>query len=434
MKTKPEKHRVNIVTLGCSKNQIDSEKLMKQFEANGLQVVHNDNSTNADSVFINTCGFIKDAKEESIDTILQFARAKEKGDIKNLYVIGCLSERYKADLEKEITEVNRFFGTNNIQEIIAGIGYNYKEHLAGERILTNPSHYAYIKISEGCDRHCSFCAIPLMRGKYKSRTVQEILTEAQNLANSGVKELILIAQDLSYYGVDLYKKQVLSELLIQLADIDKLEWIRLHYAYPAGFPKNVLNVMQQNTNVCNYLDIPFQHISNPVLKKMRRGITRQQTYDLIQHIRDTVPDITLRTTLMVGHPGEGQGEFEELQEFVERVRFNRLGVFTYSEEEDTYGSRNFPDSIPAKIKQERAEKIMNRQREISGDLNRKMIGKHIRILVDRQEEDYYVGRTEGDSPEVDNEVIIHSKTRLIPGSFYHGAVISAGDYDLVAVI
>ncbi len=434
MKTKPNKHLINIVTLGCSKNLVDSEKLMKQFEANGLLIVHNDNSSGADTVVINTCGFIKDAKEESVDTILQFAKAKERGDIRSLYVMGCLSERYKTDLEKEITEVDQYFGTNNIQDIVRTLGYNYRQDLVGERILTTPSHYAYLKISEGCDRQCSFCAIPIMRGKHRSRPLKDIVVEARNLVNQGVKELILIAQDLSYYGIDIYRKQKLSELLLQLIDIENLEWIRLHYAYPVGFPREVLDIMKHHNTLCKYLDIPFQHISNPVLKKMRRSITQQQTYKLIQTIRESVPDITLRTTLMVGHPGEGLREFEELVEFVQKARFNRLGVFSYSEEEDTYGARNFTDSVPEGIKHERTEKIISVQREISCELNQLKVGTRLRIIIDRVENDYFVGRTEGDSPEVDNEIIIHSKNKLAVGEFYNATITGADDFDLEAVV
>ena len=434
MKANPEKAIINVITLGCSKNLVDSEKLLKQFEENGLLIVHNENSSKADTVVINTCGFIKDAKQESIDTILQFAKAKKRGDIRNLYVMGCLSERYKTELEKEIPEVDRYFGTNNIDEIVKSLGYNYKENLVGERFLTTPSHYAYLKISEGCDRQCSFCAIPLMRGKHKSRSIEDIIAEAGNLVNKGVKELILIAQDLSYYGVDLYRKQVLSDLLLQLADIEKMEWIRLHYAYPAGFPKDILKVMYNNSKVCNYLDIPFQHISDPVLKNMRRGITSFQTYKLIDSIREMIPDITLRTTLMVGHPGEGIREFEELQEFVEKVRFDRLGVFTYSEEEDTFGARNFKDSIPEKTKQERLEKIMELQRQISNEKNQTKIGSGIKVIIDQSEYEYYIGRSEADSPEVDNEVIVKSEKLLFPGEFYIVNITQANDYDLEAVL
>ena len=434
MKTKPDKQIIQVVTLGCSKNLVDSEKLMRQLDANGLRVIHNNNSIRADTVIVNTCGFIRDAKEESIDTILQYAKSKRQGIIRNLYVTGCLSERYKPDMEKEITEVDRFFGTNNIRDIIKNLGYNYRENLTGERMLTTPSHYAYLKISEGCDRQCSFCAIPLMRGKHRSRPLNEIIDEAKILVGKGVKELILIAQDLSYYGADLYRKQMLPELLLQLADIENLEWIRLHYTYPAGFPKDVLRIMKEHRNICNYLDIPFQHISNTVLKKMRRGITRQQTYNLIHTIRDAVPGLTLRTTLMTGHPGEEALQFDELTEFVEKVRFDRLGVFTYSEEEDTFGARNFPDSVPERTKQERAEKIMDMQRIISHELNEKNVGRKLRVLIDRKEKDYYIARTEGDSPEVDNEVIIRSKESLDDGEFYMATITAADDYDLVGVV
>ena len=434
MKSKPDRQLINLVTLGCSKNLVDSEKLLKQFDANGLQVLHNDDSNRAQTVIINTCGFIKDAKQESIDTILQFARAKKQGNLQHLFVMGCLSERYKSALEKEIPEVDRYFGANNLFDIVSSLGYNYKENLLGERILSTPSHYAYLKISEGCDRHCSFCAIPLMRGKHKSRPIPDLLAEAQNLVRMGVKELILIAQDLSYYGIDLYRKQKLPELLFELSNIKELHWIRLHYAYPSGFPIEILPIINERENICNYLDIPFQHISNEVLKKMRRGITQQQTYDLIDTLRKSIQNLTLRTTLMVGHPGEGDQEFEELMTFIERVRFDRLGVFTYSEEEDTYGARNFKDSVSEKIKKQRADQIMKLQSEISRDLNQRKMGIHLNVIIDRKEGDSYIGRTEADSPEVDNEVIIKSSKDLAIGEFYLAIIAGAEDYDLYAEV
>ncbi len=434
MKTKPEKELIHIVTLGCSKNLIDSEKLLKQLDTNGLHIIHNENSAKADIVIINTCGFIKDAKEESIDIILRFIKAKQRGDIRKVYVMGCLSERYKSELRKEIGEVDEYFGVNNIQDIIETLGYNYRENLIGERIITAPQHYAYLKISEGCDRQCSFCAIPLMRGKHRSRSIENILSEAQILVSQGVKELILIAQDLTYYGVDIYYKQKLSELLRQLVRTDKLEWIRLHYAYPAGFPKDVLYTIKQYDTICNYLDLPFQHISDSVLKKMRRGITQKQTYKLIEDIREIIPDIVLRTTLMVGHPGEDDRQFEELVEFVQKVRFDRLGVFTYSEEEDTYGANNYKDYIPEEVKQKRADIIMDIQRGISFNLNQAKVGKQIKVIIDGEENEYYIGRTEGDSPEVDNELIIRSKEKLKVGEFYMATISVADDFDLEAVV
>ncbi len=434
MKTKTGKRLVNVVTLGCSKNVVDSESLMKQLDANGLQVVHNSNSPKADTVIINTCGFIKDAKEESIDTILQFVKAKEKGKLHEVYVMGCLSERYKPELEKEIGNVDKYFGSNNLPEILDTLGYSFKENLIGERLTITPTHYAYLKISEGCDRQCSFCAIPIMRGKHKSKTIDALEREAKILAQNGVKELILIAQDLTYFGVDLYQKQKISELLDRLSGISGIEWIRLHYAYPAGFPRELLQRMREHPNICNYLDIPFQHISDPVLKKMRRAVTSKQTYALINDFREQVPDLTLRTTLMVGHPGEGEKEFEELQQFVEKVRFDRLGVFTYSEEEDTYGARNFKDTIPEEVKQERAQIIMDQQSRISESLNRKKIGSVVSVIIDRKEGNFYIGRTEGDSPEVDNEVLITSAKVLRRGNFYQVGITDTEAYDLIAKI
>ena len=429
MKTKPDKHLINVVTLGCSKNVVDSEVLLRQLDANGLKVVHN-SEAGSDTVIINTCGFIHDAREESIDTILQYVQAKERGDIRNLYVMGCLSERYKADLEKEIPDVDKYFGTNDLKSIIN----NYKENLTGERLLTTPSHYAYLKISEGCDRQCSFCAIPLMRGKHRSKLPEQLIREAESLAAKGVRELILIAQDLTYYGIDLYRKQALADLLIQLATLRGIEWIRLHYAYPAGFPEDVLKVIREYPVICKYLDIPFQHISDPVLKKMRRGVTRRQTYDLIDKFRREIPDLTLRTTLMVGHPGEGEKEFDELIEFVRQVRFDRLGVFMYSEEEDTFGARNFTDIIPGEVKQDRLNRIMEMQQSISLELNQNKIGKELKVIIDSREGDYYVGRTEADSPEVDNEVLVRTGQELQTGDLYGVRITDANEYDLTGVL
>jgi ribosomal protein S12 methylthiotransferase len=432
MKTKATNKRINIVTLGCSKNLVDSEELMKQLQINELQVEHNSNTNKADTVIINTCGFIKDAKEESVNTILQYVESKKRGDIKNLYVMGCLSERYKTDLEKEIADVDQYFGTNNIKKIIESIGYNYKAQLIGDRIISTPKHYAYLKISEGCDRHCSFCAIPLMRGKHKSKTIEQVINEAKGLAKSGVKELILIAQELTYYGIDLYKKQKLAELLSKLSDIEGVEWIRLHYAYPSGFPKDILKIIRSKPNICNYLDIPFQHISDPVLKKMRRAISSKETYELVKNIRDEIPELTLRTTLMVGHPGENEKEFEELMNFVENIRFNRLGVFTYSEEEDTFGARNYPDEIPEETKIIRSEAIMQLQSSISFQNNAIKIGSTIKVLIDRKEGDFFIGRTESDSPEIDNEVLVSNKKGIKIGEFYNVEVTSAEEFDLFA--
>ncbi len=432
MKTKDKKHSIHVITLGCSKNVVDSEVLMKQLDVNGLQAIHNNDSSQADTVIINTCGFIKDAKEESIDMILQHVKAKKQGILKHVYVMGCLSERYKSDLRKEIPDVDEYFGCNNLKEIIHTLGYDYRANLTGERILTTPSHYAYLKISEGCDRQCSFCAIPLMRGKYRSKSIEDLVQETQKLVSSGVKELLLIAQDLTYYGVDLYGKQKLAELLNLLADTEGLKWIRLHYAYPAGFPKDILNVMQERSNICRYLDIPFQHISDRVLKKMRRGVTSKQSYELIEVLRKKIPDLTLRTTLMTGHPGEGEKEFEELVRFVERIQFDRLGVFTYSEEEGTFGARNLKDEVPEETGKMRSERIMELQQAISRSLNLAKVGKSLDVMIDRQEGDYYIGRSEGDSPEVDNEVLINSNVQLGTGKFYKVNITAAEEYDLHA--
>jgi ribosomal protein S12 methylthiotransferase len=432
MKTRTKQNTINIVTLGCSKNLVDSEVLMKQLDANGLIVVHNSNAFDADTVIINTCGFIKDAKEESINTILQFVNAKEKGRIHNLFVMGCLSERYKQELEKEIPDVDRYFGANNLKDIVETLGYDVKNNLLGERLTTTPKHYAYLKISEGCDRQCSFCAIPLIRGKHHSKPVEQVIREAQLLIAGGAKELILIAQDLTYYGVDLYHKKKLADLLEQLSDIDNLEWIRLHYAYPTGFPINILKVIHKKINICNYLDIPFQHISDPVLKKMRRGITSRQTYKLIDYFRNVIPNLTLRTTLMVGHPGEGEKEFNELLMFVQQKKFDRLGVFSYCEEEGTFGAVNFADHVPKNVKEYRAHQLMDMQKEISGIINSGKIGQKYKTLIDRHEGEYYIGRTEADSPEVDNEVLIRSDVPLTIGNFYEVTVTGAEEYDLYA--
>ncbi len=434
MKTKATKQVVNVITLGCSKNVVDSESLMKQLESNGVHVVFDSNRDDVDVVIVNTCGFIQDAKEESIDTILQFAQAKEQGKLSQLYVMGCLSERYKPALQKEIPDVDKFFGVNNIADIVKTLGYNFKDNLLGERLLTTPAHYAYLKISEGCDRQCAFCAIPLIRGKHQSQSLENLVQEATHLANKGVKELILIAQDLSYYGVDRYGKQRLPELLDALCEIPGLEWIRLHYAYPAGFPKEVLRAMREQEKICNYLDIPFQHIADPVLKKMRRGITSRQTYELIERFRSEVPHLTLRTTLLVGHPGEGEAEFEALLDFVARTRFDRLGVFTYSEEEDTFGARNYPDVVPPEVKQERADRIMELQQGISMEINAAKVGTLQKTIIDRKEGDLYIGRTESDSPEVDNEVIIQTDDRLKVGNFYSVEITEAHDFDLMGSI
>lgn len=434
MKTKNKQHSINIVTLGCSKNIVDSEQLMRQLEAGGLKVVHDSDVNSAKTVVINTCGFIGDAKQESVNTILQFVEAKEQGLIDRVYVMGCLSERYKKELPAEIPEVDAMFGVNNLQDIVKALGADYKKDLIGERLLTTPNHYAYLKISEGCDRTCSFCAIPLIRGKHKSKNLEDIVTETKQLVSNGVKEIMLIAQDLTYYGVDIYKKQALADLLERIADIKGLEWIRLHYAYPASFPKDVLNVMRERENICNYLDIPFQHISDKVLRNMRRGINSSQTYDLIEMFRNEIPGLTLRSTLLVGHPGEDDAAFDELKTFVEKIKFDRLGVFTYSEEEDTYAAEKFKDILSQTAKQKRADAIMKIQQSISEEKNEEKVGKSIKVIIDRKEGEFWIGRSEGDSPEVDNEVLVKSTKKLKIGEFYDVEVTSADSFDLFANI
>jgi ribosomal protein S12 methylthiotransferase len=433
MKTKGIK-RVNVITLGCSKNLVDSESLMRQLESNGYRVSHDSNKP-AEIVIINTCGFINDAKKESIETILQFEDLRHKNEIEKLFVFGCLSERYKEDLEKEIPTVDKYFGVYNLKELIESIGGHYKEELVGERLLTTPKHYAYLKISEGCDRTCSFCAIPLIKGKHHSRTIEELVSEAKFLISKGVKEIILIAQDLSYYGIDIYNKPKLGELIDKLSDIKGLKWLRLHYMFPAKFPKDVIDVMKAKSNICKYMDIPVQHISDKLLKNMRRGISKEQTYDLISYFRKEIPEMTLRTTLLVGHPGETDEDFNELIEFVRFAKFDRLGVFTYSDEENTYSAKNFKDDIPFSIKQSRMDEIMDVQRDISNDLNTNKIGKSFKVIIDRKEGDYYVGRTEFDSPDVDNEVIVRSEKKTLRiGNFYNVTIKSADDFDLIGVI
>ena len=426
-----KKQKINIITLGCSKNLVDSEQLATQLKGSNLQVEFDSNNSNARSIVINTCGFIKDSKEESIDTILNYAQAKALGKIDNLFVIGCLAERYKKDLQKEITEVDQFFGVNDLQQIVKSLKANYKEELLGERSISTPKHFAYLKISEGCDRTCSFCAIPLIRGKYQSVPIELLVKQAQSLAEIGVKEIILIAQDLVSYGQDLYKENKLAELLKQLIKIEKIKWIRLHYTYPTGFPDEVIELMATEEKICKYIDIPLQHINDKVLKLMRRGHNRKSTFKLISKLRERIPDIIIRTTLLIGHPGEGQEEFEELKEFVKEVKFDRLGVFTYSEEEGTYGAKNLKDEIPQETKDERSDEIMAIQQEISLSLNQNKIGKNYNILIDRIEGDYYVGRSEFDSPEVDNEILVPVlNNQLNIGDFYQVKIEDAKEYDL----
>ena len=427
--TKPI-NKVNVITLGCSKNIVDSEVLIKQLDAGNLIVEHDSEITDAQTVIINTCGFIRDAKEESIETILRYARAREKGEIQNLYVIGCLSERYKEELKNEIPEVDRYFGVNNLEQIVKSLGTEYRKELLGERNLVTPGHYAYLKIAEGCDRKCSFCSIPLIRGIHRSRTIESLVNEAVFLAKQGVKELILISQDLSYYGLDIYREQRLKDLIDQLSEVPGIEWIRLHYLFPVNFPADILPVIQNKENICNYLDIPFQHIADPVLKAMRRGITGKETYELINRIREEVPGIALRTTLLTGYPGENEKDFAELKEFISEVRFDRLGVFTYSHEEGTYSFKHYNDDIPKEIKMQRAEEIMTIQESISSKLNKEKIGNRYKVIIDRQEGDYFVGRTEFDSPEVDQEVLIKPAKGLMTGEFHNILITGYDNFDL----
>ncbi len=430
MKTKGNKKtKVNIVTLGCSKNLVDSEVLLTQLKGNGIDAIHESKKDDANIVVINTCGFIDNAKQESIDTILRYVDAKEEGLVEKVYVTGCLSERYKDDLQREIPDVDAWFGTRDLSRLLKQLNANYKQELVGERILTNPSHFAYLKISEGCDRPCSFCAIPLMRGKHVSRPIEELVKEAKSLVKGGTKELLLIAQDSTYYGLDLYKKRNLADLMKNLSDVEGLEWIRLHYAFPAGFPMDVLDVMKERSNICNYLDIPLQHGSTRQLQLMRRGITREKTEELIHTMRDKVPGIAIRTTLIAGHPGETEADFQEMASFVERSRFDRLGVFTYSHEDNTH-SYTMNDDVPEEVKQERSDAIMEIQQGISLELNQAKIGNTYKVIVDRKEGDEFIGRTESDSPEVDNEVIITSEEYLRMGDFVNVAITDASEFDL----
>lgn len=434
MKTKGlRKNKVNIVTMGCSKNLVDSEVLLTQLRGNDIEATHESKSDDANIVVINTCGFIDNAKQESIDTILRYVDAKEEGLVEKVYVTGCLSQRYKDDLEKEIPAVDAWFGTRDLSRLLKQLNANYKQELVGERILTNPSHFAYLKISEGCDRPCSFCAIPLMRGQHISRPMEELVREAKNLAKNGTKELLLIAQDSTYYGLDLYKKRNLAELLKKLSDVEGIEWIRLHYAFPSGFPMDALQVMAERSNICKYLDIPLQHGSTEMLQLMRRGITREKTEALLQTIREKVSGIAIRTTLIAGHPGETQNHFDEMMTFVEKSRFDRLGVFTYSHEENTH-AHSMVDDVPAKIKQDRVDQLMELQQGISLELNQLKIGKTFKVLVDRKEEGVFIGRTEFDSPEVDNEVILKSADYLRLGDFVMAKIISASEFDLMAEV
>ncbi len=425
------KPRINVVTLGCSKNIHDSEVLMGQLKGNKMEVVHeSENVQEDDIVIINTCGFIDNAKQESIDTILEFSALKDEGKLKKVIVTGCLSERYKPELEKEIPNVDNYFGTNDLENLLKSVGADYKYELIGERLLTTPSHFSYFKIAEGCNRPCSFCAIPLMRGKHVSKPIDALVKEAKFLAKNGTKELILIAQDLTYYGLDIYGKRNLADLLRNLSDVEGIEWIRLQYAYPSGFPMDILDAMNERSNICNYLDMPLQHISDNMLKSMRRGITKQKTLDLVSEIRDRVPNIALRTTLICGYPGETQKDFEEMKEWVAESKFDRLGCFTYSHEENTH-AHSLIDDVPADIKESRIEEIMEIQQGISYDINQQKIGKTYKVLIDRVEGDYFVGRTEFDSPEVDNEVLIEKADSYVTVGRYANVLINrADDFDL----
>ncbi len=431
MKTKGNRPtHVNIVTMGCSKNTYDSEVLLTQLRGNQIAATHEAQDDAANVIVVNTCGFIDNAKQESVDTILRYADAKAQGLIDKLYVTGCLSHRYKDELAAEIPEVDAFFGTNELPRLLKAFRADYKHELMGERLLTTPAHYAYLKIAEGCDRPCSFCAIPLMRGKHVSQPIEALMAQARSLAARGTKELILIAQDLTYYGLDLYKKRQLAQLLDHLADVEGIEWIRLQYAYPAGFPRDVLPVLRQRSNVCRYLDMPLQHGSTEMLRRMRRGITREKTEQLIADIRDAVPGIALRTTLIAGHPGETAADFEEMRTFVAQTRFDRLGVFTYSHEEDTH-AHTMPDDVPAALKQQRADQIMALQEEISAELNQQKIGQTLKVLFDRKEGGYFVGRTEFDSPEVDNEVLVDARACYLRlGDFAQVRITDATEFDL----
>ncbi|MEE9349105.1 MAG: 30S ribosomal protein S12 methylthiotransferase RimO [Flavobacteriaceae bacterium] len=431
MRTKnSKKNKINVITLGCSKNIIDSEVLMGQLKANNKEVVHEDKNDDGNIVVINTCGFIGKAKEESVNAILHFAQKKERGEVDKVFVTGCLSERYKPDLEKEIENVDQYFGTHDLPNLLKALGADYKHELVGERLTTTPKHYAYLKIAEGCDRPCSFCAIPLMRGKHVSKTIEDLVIEAKKLAEKGIKELILIAQDLTYYGLDIYKKRALADLLKELVKIDGIEWIRLHYAFPSGFPMDVLEVMKTEPKVCNYLDIPLQHINSDLLKSMKRGTTSEKTRKLVSKFRDFVPNMAIRTTFIVGYPGETQEKFEELKEFIRETKFERLGCFTYSHEEDT-SAYELEDTIPQEIKEQRVAEIMEMQAEISFHLNQEKVGNVFKCIFDRKEGNDYVGRTEFDSPDVDNEVIVDAtKHYLQTGQFIDIKIIEASDFDL----
>ena len=427
------KNQVDVITLGCSKNLVDSEQLIRQFLANGYVVHHNSGAVNGEIVVLNTCGFIGDAQEESINMILKMVEAKKTGRIGQVYVMGCLTERFMDELKTEIPEVDGYYGKFNWKNLLTDLGKAYhNDPLGGNRSITTPAHYAYMKISEGCNRSCSYCAIPIITGKHKSRPMEDLVTEAQSLVASGVKEIQLIAQDLTFYGLDIYKKNSLAELLQRLSDVQGLEWLRLHYAYPADFPREILSVMRERENICNYLDIALQHISDPMLRAMRRRVTKSETYDLLRYMREEVPGIHLRTTLMTGHPGETEQDFEELLQFVRDIRFDRMGAFVYSHETGTYAHETYADDIPLEVKQERMDRLMSTQEEIAAELNVAKIGRTFKTLIDRNEEEYFVGRTEYDSPEVDQEVLISKQDapNLQVGNFYPVEITSADTFDL----
>ncbi|HPE34111.1 MAG TPA: 30S ribosomal protein S12 methylthiotransferase RimO [Bacteroidales bacterium] len=432
MTSRSKYNDVSIITLGCSKNTVDSEVLMRQLQYGGINVNHNPEEVNAGKVIINTCGFINDAKEESIETILKFANIRREGKISKLIVMGCLSQRYRKELQTEIPEVDHFFGVDELPQILATVGVNYRKELIGERLLTTPSHYAYLKISEGCNRKCAFCAIPLIRGKHHSKTIGEIVSETKFLAAKGVKELMIIAQDTTYYGLDIYGKKKLPELIEKLTEVDGIEWIRLHYAYPAGFPSGLIDVMKSSSKICHYLDIPVQHISDKLLKSMHRGHTGKQTRRLLEQLRKQIPDIAIRTSIIVGFPGETKADFEELKNFVKETKFDRLGIFTYSHEENTAAFK-LTDNVQTSVKKNRADILMQLQEEISLQLNRAKTGKVIKTIIDRKEGDFWIGRSQYDSPEVDNEILIPGSYSLNPGNFYQIKITSAEAFDLFGV-
>jgi ribosomal protein S12 methylthiotransferase len=434
LKTKRKSDKINIITLGCSKNIVDSEVLYSQLKANDFEVEHESTNDDANVIIINTCGFIDNAKQESIDTILRFAEAKQNGEIDKLYVTGCLSQRYMPELKQEIPDVDEYFGTTHLPQLLKTLGADYKHELIGERLLTTPSHYAYLKISEGCDRPCSFCAIPIMRGKHVSKSYEQIESEVKNLVKNGTKEILLIAQDSTYYGLDLYGERKLADLLKRISDVNGLDWIRLHYAYPSQFPMDALDVMRERSNICKYIDIPLQHATDNMLKIMRRGITAKRTQEVIDSIREKVPGIAIRTTLIAGHPGETEADFEELCRFVEKNRFDRLGIFTYSHEEGTHAG-TLTDDVPQEVKEERAAIVMDIQQGISAELNKQKIGKTFKVLFDRKDSGFWVGRTEFDSPEVDNEVLVDAKSNFVRiGDFANVKIHQAEDFDLYGTI